>query len=247
MTSRYKGCNVPNSEWSVRLTQCVLGGGGGPPPSSSTTTARLHPQLRHPLSGQPVPHYSGQQHHTTTTGGVYINPRYNTKAVADLVVGRQHHRHGGGGAVAAEPQEMIVIDYADGGGGGGGDPVQHRLNPHHHQQPHHHHQHYGRLGSSGSNSGIRDPIQVRVKERATNMGTYFILTCSEGSVLRSLSIFSRPRASARDPAPGVKVTFGFFFLNTPQNNHLFLGRVPGTYLSNFVKEKDFFKSCVRFS
>ena len=101
--------------------------------------------------------------------------------------------------------------------------------------------------SSGSNSGIRDPIQVRVKERATNMGTYFILTCSEGSVLRSLSIFSRPRASARDPAPGVKVTFGFFFLNTPQNNHLFLGRVPGTYLSNFVKAKDFFKSCVRFS
>ena len=93
--------------------------------------------------------------------------------------------------------------------------------------------------ASGSNSGIRDPIQVRVKERATNMGTYFILMCSEGSVLRSLSIFSRPR--------GVKVTFGFFFLNTPQNNHLFLGRVPGTYLSNFVKEKDFFKSCVRFS
>ena len=120
-----------------------------------------------------MPHYSGQQHHTTT-GGVYINPRYNTKAVADLVVGRQHHhRHGGGGAVAAEPQEMIVIDYADGGGGGGGDPVQHRLNPHHHQQPHHHHQHYGRLGSSGSNSGIRDPIQVRVKKKATtgNMGS----------------------------------------------------------------------------
>ena len=29
-----------------------------------------------------MPHYSGQQHHTTTTGGVYINPRYNTKAVA---------------------------------------------------------------------------------------------------------------------------------------------------------------------